>query len=192
MRRILLVIPMSAIVIAGLVAYRIHRGEPLLPVAPAAGTARPAPAFQLYDEESRLFRLDTYRGRHKLLIVFFDGTNGPDRSELLLELRRNFLPIHETKAKVFAVSDLRPSQLRPPTNERGERTARDEPFPFTMLSDINDFEVHRRYGAFDDATGRPREGVFVIDRTGLIRYVHLGPVDLGKPDLWAEELRSIK
>lgn len=192
MRKIYLVIPVSALVIAGLVVYRTNRAAPLLPVAAPAGAARPAPAFQLYDEQSRLVRLDAFRGRHKLLIVFFDGTGGPDRSALLLELRRKFLPIHDAKAMVFAISDLRPSQLRPPPNERGERTERDDPFPFAMLSDINDFEVHRRYGAFDEQANRPREAAFVIDRTGMIRHMHLGPDNLANPDVWAEELRSIK
>lgn len=192
MRPILFLIPISAAVIAGLVTYRIQRPPAPAPPTAVATIARPAPLFQLYDEQSQIVRLARYLGRHRLLIIFFDGTGGPDRSELLLELRREFLPIHETGAIVLAISGLRPSELRPAANERGERTARDEPFPFEMLADINDYEVHRLYGAYDDARGRPREAVFVVDRTGMIRHGHLGPDDLGSPVRWAEELRQVK
>jgi peroxiredoxin len=191
MRKLFLVIPVAAIVIAGLVSYRLRRPPAPLLRTSAAATIRPAPLFQLYDEQSQIVRLARYVGRHRLLIVFFDGTSGPDRSELLRALREKFLPIHETGAIVLAISGLRPSELRPAPNERGERTARDEPFPFGMLADINDFEVHRRYGAFDDQTNKPREAVFVVDRTGIIRHTHLGPENLGAPELWADELRNI-
>lgn len=192
MRKILLVIPISAIVVAGLVWYRIHRPPAAIGQTTSAATMRPAPLFQLYDEQSQIVRLARYIGRHRLLIVFFDGTRGPDQNELLLDLRQKFLPIHETGAIVLAISALRPSELRPAPNERGERTSREEPFPFGMLADINDFEVHRLYGAFNETTGQPREAAFVIDRTGIIRHVHLGPDGLGGPELWANELRSVK
>lgn len=192
MRKILLVIPVSAVVIAGLVWHRLNRPPAAAPLTAFAATMRPAPLFQLYDEQSQIVRLARYIGRHRLLIVFFDGTQGPDRSELLLELRRKFLPIHESGAIVLAISALRPSELRPAPNERGERTSRDEPFPFGMLADINNFEVHRLYGAFDEQSNRPREAAFVIDRTGVIRHVHLGPDDLGGPEVWADELRHVK
>jgi peroxiredoxin len=192
MRKILLVIPLSAVAIAGLVFYRLNRPAPTTAPTPVAVTMRPAPLFQLYDEQSQIVRLARYIGRHRLLIVFFDGSRGPDQNELLLELRRKFLPIHETGAIVLAISSLRPSELRPAPNERGERTSRDEPFPFGMLADINDFEVHRLYGAFDDKTNRPREAVIVVDRTGIIRHAHLGPDDLGSPEDWADELRHLK
>jgi peroxiredoxin len=193
MRRILLVIPISGIIIAGLVWYRLHRPPAsAVPVAPAMAV-RPAPQFLLYDDQSQIVRLARYIGRHKLLIVFFDAAKGPDGSDLLNRLREGsqFLPIHETGAVVLAIGALRPSELRPPPNERGERTFREHPFPFPMLADF-DGTVHRLYGAFDEAHGKPREAVFVVDRTGIIRHTHLGPDDLGTPGDWARELRQVK
>lgn len=192
MRKILLVIPISAVIIAALVWYRIQHPPAAVAHTATAATMRPAPLFQLYDEQSQIVRLARYIGRHKLLIVFFDGSQGPDQSELLLTLRQKFLPIHESGAIVLAISGLRPSELRPPVNDRGERVTREEPFPFGMLADINDYEIHRLYGAYDESTKIPREAVFVIDRTGIIRHVHLGPDDLGNPELWADELRRVK
>ncbi|HTI52170.1 MAG TPA: redoxin domain-containing protein [Planctomycetaceae bacterium] len=192
MRKIVLVIPISAALIAGLVWYRLHRA-PTTAAPVAIASARRAPQFQLYDEQSQIVRLERYLGRHKLLIVFFDGTKGPDGSDLLNQLREGdqFLPIHETGAVVLAIGALRPSELRPPPNERGERTIRDRPFPFPLLADFDGL-VHRQYGAVDDTSGKTREAVFVIDRTGIIRHVHLGPDDLGTPGDWARELRQVK
>jgi peroxiredoxin len=193
MRRIFLVIPISGIIIAGLVWYRLHRPPTnTAPVAPVKAV-RPAPQFLLYDDQSQIVRLARYLGRHKLLIVFFDAAKGPDGSDLLNRLREEsqFLPIHETGAVVLAIGALRPSELRPPPDEHGERTLRERPFPFPMLADF-DGTVHRLYGAFDEASGKPREAVFIVDRTGFIRHTHLGPDDLGTPDDWARELRQVK
>jgi peroxiredoxin len=190
-RPLFLVIPISAAVIIGLVVYRLNRPVTSIEPATPAAAVRPAPLFSLYDDQSQIVRLERYVGRHKLLVVFFDGTEGPDRSRLLLELRREFLPIHETKAIVLAVSMLRPSELRLPDDAQGERTRREEPFPFPMLADF-DGDVHRRYGAFDDATGKPREAVFVVDRSGVIRHTHFGPDGLETPKFWADELSGVR
>jgi mycoredoxin-dependent peroxiredoxin len=192
MRKLFLVIPVSATLLAGTTWYRLTRPPASAAPAVVATEVRPAPLFQLEDEQSQIVRLTSFVGRHKLLIVFFDGTEGPDRSRLLGTLRDNFQTIAGTKARIFAISDLRPSELRPPNDARGERTRRPVPFPFPMLSDIRDHEWHRRYGAFDEETGAPREAVFVVDRAGVIRHAHLGPDQLGTPETWARELHGVR
>src|SRR5262245_60162196 len=121
MRRLYLILPLSALLIAGLIVYRLNRTSAPIAARDTRETARAAYLFQLYNEESELVRLARYLGRHKILIVFFDGKKGPDGSELLQTLKRNFAPIQKTGAIVLAISDLRPSQLRPPPNDRGER-----------------------------------------------------------------------
>src|SRR5690242_10679541 len=128
MRRILLIPPIAALVILLLIVYRLNRPEPVrTQEASPIVAARPMPLFQLYDEQSQLVRVQRYVGRHKLLIVFFDGMHGPDQSELLLSLKKDFRPIYDAGAVALAISALRPSELRPPPNDRGERTEREEP-----------------------------------------------------------------
>jgi len=193
MRKLLLIPPIAAVVITLLVIYRLNRPEPvrtqeLSPVV----VARPLPLFQLYDEQSQLVRVQRYVGRHKLLIVFFDGSRGPDQSELLLTLKKHFRPIYDTGAIVLAISALRPSELRPPANDRGERTERAEPFPFPLLADFPVPEVHQQLGAWDEASGEPREAVVIVDRAGIIRMVHTAESGLGTAVEWAAELRSIR
>ena len=73
-----------------------------------------------------------------------------------------------------------------------EKAFRPGRFPFPLLSDISSAEtptpVHREYGAFDENTNQPREGVFVVDRAGLIQHSHFGPDRLGAPADWVHEL----
>jgi peroxiredoxin (alkyl hydroperoxide reductase subunit C) len=184
-------------VIAGLVAFKLtRRYEPAVDEKP--GTVRPAPLFQLYDQHSQIVRLARYVGRHKLLIVFYDGSRGPDASTLLGQLRERFPELHRARAIVLAISASRPSENRYGVNlERRPAVAAPAPeseshYPFPLLSDILDFEVHRQYGAFDFDAQKPREAVFVVDRSGTIRYAHFGPADLGEIDDWVRELNAVR
>jgi peroxiredoxin len=199
-QRILLLIPLSAAVIAGLVVFKMTRRYEA-PGDESAFDVRPAPHFQLEDTHSRMVRLKSYLGRSKLLIVFFDGSRGPDHSELLSRLRENYLEIHATGAIVLAISAARPSQNRYGANlehlkidATGSGTAEQDElrYPFMLLSDILDYAVHRQYEAFDERTGKPREAVFVVDRAGLIQHAHLGADQLGAAEKWIRELRQVR
>lgn len=201
MRRIFLVIPLSAAVIAGLVLLRLNRRyEPVL--EEAASEIRPAPHFQLYDQHSQLVRLERYIGRdNKLLIAFFDGRQGPERSSLLSLLRKRNLDFKRVQTVVVAISTLRPSEIRygigldhlqGAQSESQPAPAGEIQYPFPVLSDIVDCEVHKRYGAFDENTQQPTEAVFVVDRAGWIQYAHYAASGLGGADDWLRELREVR
>lgn len=199
MRRIVLVLPISAAVIAGLVVFKLTRRYEA-PAEENAFDVRPAPHFQLEDTHSRMVRLKSYLGRSKLLIVFFDGSQGPDHSELLARLVDKFAEIRATRAVVLAISAARPSQNRYGAHlehlkidASGAAAEQEElRYPFPLLSDILDYAVHRRYEAFDEGTGKPREAVFVVDRAGLIQYAHMGPDRIGIADDWIKELHEVR
>jgi peroxiredoxin len=200
MRRILLVIPVSAALIIALVIFKMTRKYDPVP-AGSTGDVRPAPLFQLPDEHSRTVRLASYVGRQKLLIVFFDGSRGPEQSQLLQQLRNAFPMLDATGATVFAISAARPSQNRYGANlehlkidpAQGGTPAADEMrYSFRLLSDIVDYQWHRNYGAFDATTAQPREAVYIVDRAGLIQREHLGPAELGAPEDWVRELKEVR
>ena len=200
MRRIVLMLPITAAVIAGLVAFKLTRRYEA-PADESAFDVRPAPHFQLYDQHSRTVRLVSYKGRHKLLIVFFDGSQGPDHSELLARLGDKFAEIHATGAIVLAISAARPSQnrygahlehLKIDSSGAGATGHEELRYPFPVLSDILDYEVHRQYQAFDARLGQPLEAVFVVDRAGLIQSAHMGPDQLGIAADWIKELREVR
>jgi peroxiredoxin len=197
MRRIFLIIPLSAAILLGLAAFKLTRHyEPMRPEDYAQPV--PAPAFALADEHQRLVRFDQqFRGRQKALIVFFDGTRGPDQSSLVAALRDRFSDLKRTGAAVLAISAARPSQNRYGANLELRTSAAPQPdaelrYPFPLLSDIVEYDVHRRYGAYDAQADRPLECVFVVDRTGLIQYSHIGAQGLGQVDDWIRELREVR
>jgi peroxiredoxin len=197
MRRVLLILPLAAAVILGLSAYKLSRHyEPLRPED--YDQPWPAPEFSLPDEHQRLVRFDQrFRGRQKVLIVFFDGSQGPDHSPLVSALRDRFTDLKMTGAAVLAISAARPSQNRYGANLELRQSADANPeaelrYPFPLLSDILDYEVHKRYGAYDATADRALEGVFIVDRSGLIQYSHIRTERLGNIDDWIRELRDVR
>lgn len=186
MRKIYLVIPIAAVVISLLVTYKLTR-PPQPPIEiPNPAVLRIAPPLSLYDQRSRLVRINpAYIGRHKLLVIFYDGSHGPHGSELLQRAIRGFAAIHESRPVVLAVSAVQSAANRRALEAEG-------PVPFILLSDILDYQAHRQWGVFDERTNTPREAVFVIDRTGWIRHVHLGPDKLGTVEEWAAELKAVR
>ena len=184
MPRILLLIPVSAVIIGSLVAFKMTRPRATTPSVPTgdALTLRRAPLFRLFDQDMQLVRLERTLGRQKMLIVFFDRNYGRAASPLLEALRDNFPRLHATGAEILAISAV----LR---LDQRKGLERDGPFPFPLLSDL-DYDVHARWGALDAAKNRPLEAVFVVDRAGVIRHAHLGPVGLGTPDDWVRELKQ--
>jgi peroxiredoxin len=163
MRKLYLVIPVSAIILTALVVFkRIEPRPSAQSVTPADLILKPAPPLRLFDDQSQLVRLERYLGRHKVVVVFFDGHDGPDRSPLLLELKQQFPPLHEAGAIVLAVSEATPF-----ANRQGMERL-DARFPFPLLSDPS-FESHERWQTIDAETGRTRQAIFVIDRAGRIR-----------------------
>ncbi|HLJ10169.1 MAG TPA: redoxin domain-containing protein [Planctomycetaceae bacterium] len=198
-RRIFLVIPASAALIAALAAYKITRQyEPA--DESSAVNVRPAPLFQLYDQHSQIVRLQSELGRKKILIVFYDAREGSHESPLIAQLRDRSTEIRDCRAAVLAISAARPSQNRYGVHLERLKTApesnsptaeREITYPFPLLSDIL-YEVHKKYGAFDAAAGQPIEAVFVVDGAGFIQYEHKSPQALGTVDDWIAELREVK
>ena len=126
MRRIFLVIPIAAAVIAGLVLLKLTRQYEPQAELQSAAVVRPAPLLKLYDQNSELVRLkERYIGRTKLLIVFYDGTRGPEASPVLTTLRERYADVHAAGAAVLAISAARPSENRyGKTSSDGKRRAR--------------------------------------------------------------------
>jgi peroxiredoxin len=162
-KRVLL-LGVAAAIIGGLCAVKATRTyAPPSPVA-ARAVVEPAPPFELYDQStpSQFVRLVGYLGRHRVLVVFFDGQAGAHASEVLARLRTEWSRLHAAEVYVMAISTALPQHHRKDIAEHA-------PFPFPLLSDP-DFHVHRAWGRFDAATGKPQQGVFLIDRQGAVAW----------------------
>jgi peroxiredoxin len=162
-RRVLLLL-ISGGVIAGLCAFKATRH-----FAPQTGISsrpivEPAPEFELYDQSSpsRIVRLEGYLGRERVIVVFFDGHLGAHASTVLDYLRENWTRLRKAEIAVMAVSAALPQENRKEIRRFAE-------YPFPLLSDP-DFRVHRAWGRWDPATGKPLSGVFCIDRKGWVNW----------------------
>ena len=185
MRPRILVLPAAALVIAALCAWRVrHPDQSLL-----AGGARPElkrPAipldFSLHTQHSppQIVRLKPYLGRHSILVIFYDGQAGADRSPVLRRLHRDRDRLKSAGVKVMAISDALPPANRAALDRLGG-------LPFPLLSDVT-MQVHEQWGRLDADTGRPLAGVFVIDRAGNITWPGRHPEPAADPEAAIDEL----
>ncbi len=165
----ILALPLAALMIIGLVYFK--SSQPQIELSDAARDAlqrrRPATIFKLHDQRSQPFRLERYLGRHKLLIVFFDPSQGAAKNEQLQILKRGYEQLSAQGRKVIAISSATPYANRESFKLGGD-------FPFHVLSDA-DYSVENEWGCM--TTGDPPQVIpsaFVIDRAGVISWSQIG------------------
>lgn len=171
-----IVIPVAALVIAALCAYKLNQRYPDAEQRAADQTLlQPAPQFSLLDanKPSQFVRLGGYLGRHRIIVVFFDGAAGADHDSILLHLRDVYPALKSAGTIVFAVSTALPQDNRKVIERSGE-------FPFPLLSDP-DFSAHEAWGRFDARLKQPLTGVFFIDRKGEVAGERGMPRPLADP-----------
>jgi peroxiredoxin len=154
----------AAVVIVALCAFRATRTYAPQSTGSAALLTGPAPAFELYDENSpsQVVRLSSYLGRQRVFVAFFDGSKGANRSHALDVLRAEWPRLRKADIYVMAVSKALPQENRKDMAEHGR-------FPFPLLSDV-DLSVHRAWGRYDETREQPLEGVFLVDRAGRVAW----------------------
>jgi peroxiredoxin len=181
----MLLLPLAAVVIAGLVVYRLQRGErpsPPVPKSAALRETRTAPplAIPLADQKKHIVKLERYYGRAPIVIVFFDKDAGADNDPYLTQLRDCFDQLDSDGIEVVGISTASSFQ-----NQQAEERA-GKPFPFPLLSDIHP-EGHSpapisiQFGLFDVATQTPRTAVFLIDRAGQVAWDGAAPRPVKDP-----------
>lgn len=161
-----LVLPIAAAIIVGLVAFKLSQPPQPRP----SGTIderRPAPKFMALDSNNQLLKFERYLGRHEILLIFFDGDAGADRDPVLLRVREQFLELKRRGVQVVAVSAAIPQYNRQAMERVGK-------FPFPLLSDP-EFFIHQLWGRYDDERRETRTGVFWIDRAGQVAWSGTAP-----------------
>lgn len=165
----ILVLPAAALIILTLCLWRLNNPPPTQAEMDLPGETRQAPAFQLYDQDSRLLKLDAYLGRHRIVIVFYDGQAGPDADPVLQELRKFHPALKAESVVVLGVSTALPQE---------NRNNSEQPYPFALLSDavaVDKNSVHTVWGrlvpppSLDKPAGT-KPGVFLIDRRGQVPW----------------------
>lgn len=161
-----LVLPIAAAIIVGLVAFKLSQP----PQPRSSGTIderRPAPKFLALDSQNELLKFERYLGRQEVLLIFFDGEAGADRDPVLLRARQQFAELKHRGVQVVGVSAAIPQYNRQ-AMERGGK------FPFPLLSDP-EFLIHRLWGRYDEDRMETQTGVFWIDRAGQVAWSGKSP-----------------
>ncbi|MEZ6125069.1 MAG: redoxin domain-containing protein [Planctomycetaceae bacterium] len=179
-RRVLL-LPLAAVIILGLCVWKVRQPRRTSLGGELPEVRRPAPAFQLYDQDSHLVNLESFLHRHQIVLVFFDGAQGPAASPVLNQLKQFHPALKREGVIVLGISTALPQDIR---NSPGQ------PWPFPLLSDVaatDERSVHRTWGCFlpPPSLDRPagtRPAVFVIDRSGLVSWKNERPQEEPHPE----------
>ena len=92
------------VIVIAATAWRIMTPRDTADVAANVTDERPAPVFQLLDQNGRPAQLQGYLNRHRILLVFFDGRKGINGDPFMEQIRKFAPAIKRTGVKLIAVS----------------------------------------------------------------------------------------
>nr|WP_160669026.1 peroxiredoxin [Pseudarthrobacter sp. ATCC 49987] len=132
---------------------------------PAVGEA--APDFELLNQFGEPVRLAELRGRNVVLVFFPFAFSGICTGELC-ELRDNLALFEDADTTVLGISVDSKFVQRAYAEKEG--------YSFDLLADFWPHgAVAGRYGVFDPDSGMAKRGTFIIDASGIVRYVVVNP-----------------
>ncbi len=119
-----------------------------------------------------------------MLLAFYRGESDPYSMRWLSQLNDDYLFFRSLDTEILAVSA--------DSVEKAANTVKQYKIPFKLLSDPQKIVI-KSYGVFDDLSECAEASVFIIDRTGTIRYKQVGivPSDIPPNDKLMETIRAI-
>ena len=124
-------------------------------------TGNQAPDFDLQVLGSERVRLADFRGRRNVLLVFHPFAFTPVCDEEARDLQENQAAFESAETEVVLVA-CDPAPARQAWKQALELT-------YTLASDFWPHgEAARAYGVFDESSGAPRRGTFLIDKEGVV------------------------
>ena len=173
MKRRILLLPLAALIIASLCVWRITHPR-VGSDAIMSPSLRPAPGFELYNQNSVNVRLERYLGRHAIALIFFAGESG---AESVPEISRFVGLEQELIAEDAIVIGI--SRNLPQDHEKSFRSmlpdGRISSRQIQLVSDLTG-SVHRTWGLPEELRGNERR-VFLIDRAGRVGYTAGRPAE---------------
>ncbi|MBD3674880.1 MAG: redoxin domain-containing protein [Planctomycetaceae bacterium] len=180
----LYVILFAGVLIAGVCVWKVTRTYPPQPRAEDLIFKQPAPQIPpLYNQESKMVRFDAYLSRHDIFVVFYDGTDGVQNSDIMQFLKQREEQLDRQGAKVFGISGALPQQNIGTTEvieQDGKRINKRNTFPFPLLTDLG-FAVHQNWGRYDPDSNQPLPGLFFVDRAGNVDFKNRKPLPIEHP-----------
>ncbi|MFN8222701.1 MAG: redoxin domain-containing protein [Gaiellales bacterium] len=129
-----------------------------------------APQFDLEETFERRVALTDFVGRSNVLLVFHPFAFTPVCAEEAADLQANLPSFREANTEVVFVS-CDPSAAR-------QAWKRQLGADYVFASDFWDHgAAARAYGVFDERTGAPRRGTFLIDSEGTVIWSLVNEID---------------
>ena len=127
----------------------------------AIATGDRAPEFELEEARGSRIRLSDYLGRTNVLLVFHPFAWTPICSEEAMDLQANLEAFKSANTEVVLVScDTAPAR---------QAWKKDLGAEYTFASDFwSHGTVSKAYGVFNEETGAPVRGTFLIDKQGTV------------------------
>jgi peroxiredoxin (alkyl hydroperoxide reductase subunit C) len=148
-------------------------------------TGDKAPEFDLEGERGERVRLSDFRGKSNVLLVFHPFAFTQVCEEEARDLQENIQSFRNAQTEVVLVScDPAPAR-RAWKRELGAE--------YTFASD---FWPHgaaaQAYGVFNEETGAPHRGTFLIDREGTVVWSLLSPKDERRTEMVPDSLETLR
>lgn len=144
-----------------------------------------APDFELHDQHGQSVVLSSFRGRRKVVLVFYPFAFSSVCSSELCDLRDAWPTFERHDVEVLAISCDPKYALRVFSDQEG--------IEFPLLSDFWPHgAVSQAYGVFDDSLGCARRSTVIIDTKGKVAWsVHNAMPDARSLKEYAEVLDRI-
>lgn len=144
-----------------------------------------APDFTLRNQDREEVTLSSYRGRTSVLLVFYPFAFSGTCTSELCQVRDELPSFTEGDVEVVAISCDPVPALK--------TWAAQEGYLFPLLSDFWPHgEVAKAYGVFNDVAGMANRGTFLVDRSGVVRFVQVnGPGERRDQSAWHSAMADL-
>jgi peroxiredoxin len=144
-----------------------------------------APSFDLDEAVGRpRVRLEDFLGTRNVLLVFHPFAWTAVCTEEALDLQQNLQSFHDAETDVVFVSCDTTAARQAWKEELGAT--------YTFASDFWQHGVTARaYGVFDETTGAPLRGTFLIDKNGIVIWSLVKPVETRRTELVHDSLDAL-
>ncbi len=128
-----------------------------------------APAFTLKDQDQKDVSLSSFKGKKNVVLAFYPLDFSPVCSKEHTCFRDDLKGFETLNAQVLGVSVDSPWAHKAFADQLG--------IPYPLLSDFHPRgEVAAKFGLFLDDKGITNRATVVIDKEGVVRYVHVNEI----------------
>jgi mycoredoxin-dependent peroxiredoxin len=149
-----------------------------------ATTIETAPEFDLEVKDGERVRLSDFRGRSNVLLVFHPFAFTPVCEEEARDLQENLESFKNAQTEVVFVScDSSPARQAWKEQLGAEYVFASDFWPHGQAA--------KAYGVFNERTGAPYRGTFLIDKDGQVIWSYLSPGDARRMEMVPDSLETL-